>query len=87
MGMAAMVHASMGKLLARKYGGIVVSPEYRRARRAPYPAALKDCYAALKYMAAHAEELGFDRERLVVGGESAGGRSFNELFDGLKNIE
>ena len=73
MGMAAMVHASMGKLLARKYGGVVVSPEYRRARRAPYPAALKDCYAALKYMAAHAEELGFERERLVVGGESAGG--------------
>ena len=63
----------MGRMLARKYGGVVVSPEYRLAKSAPYPAALKDCYAALKYMYDHADELGIDRNRIIVGGESAGG--------------
>ena len=73
VGMAAMVHASCGKLLAEEYGAVVVSPEYRIALRAPYPAALEDCYAALLYMHYHADELGIDRDRIVVGGESAGG--------------
>ena len=73
LGMASMVYYSMGKMLAKHYGGVVVSPEYRLARKAPYPAALEDCYAALKYMYDHAEELGIDKNRIVVGGESAGG--------------
>lgn len=73
LGMAAMVYHSMGKVLAKHYGGVVVSPEYRLAKKEPYPAALEDCYAALKYMYAHADELGIDRDRIIVGGESAGG--------------
>ena len=73
LGMAAMVYYSMGRMLAKKYGGVVISPEYRLAKKAPYPAALKDCYAALKYMHSHAEELGIDPNRIIVGGESAGG--------------
>ena len=72
-GMAAMVYYSRGRMLARKYGGVVISPEYRLAKKAPYPAALEDCYAALKYMYDHAEDLGIDRNRIIVGGESAGG--------------
>ena len=73
VGMAAMVNVSCGKLLAEEFGAVVVSPEYRIALRAPYPAALEDCYAALLYMHFHADELGIDRDRIVVGGESAGG--------------
>lgn len=73
LGMAGMVHMSCGKLLARKYGAVVLSPEYRLASEATYPAALEDCYGALEYMWDHAEELGISRERIVVGGESAGG--------------
>ena len=73
LGMAAMVYGSMGKMLAKHYGGVVVSPEYRLAKKAPYPAALEDCYAALKYMYDYANELGIDRDRIIVGGESAGG--------------
>ena len=42
LGMAAMVYGSMGKMLAKHYGGVVVSPEYRLAKKAPYPAALED---------------------------------------------
>ena len=68
-----MVLVSCGKMLAERYGAVVVSPEYRLAGEAPYPAALEDCYAALVWMYAHADELGIDRNRIVVGGESAGG--------------
>ena len=68
-----MVLVSCGKMLAERYGAVVVSPEYRLAGEAPYPAALEDCYAALVWMYEHADELGIDRTRIVVGGESAGG--------------
>ena len=65
-----MVLVSCGKMLAERYGAVVVSPEYRLAREAPYPAALEDCYAALVWMYEHADELGIDRTRIVVGGET-----------------
>ena len=72
-GMAAMVHVTEGKSLAKRYGAVVVSPEYRLAKKAPYPAALNDCFAALRYMYDNSEELGIDRSRIIIGGESAGG--------------
>lgn len=72
-GMAAMVHVTEGKSLAKRYGAVVVSPEYRLAKKAPYPAALNDCFAALRYMYDSSEELGIDRSRIIIGGESAGG--------------
>lgn len=73
LGMAGMVYASMGRMLARRFRCTVVSPEYRLAGQAPYPAALEDCWAALKYMYDSAGDLGIDRDRIIVGGESAGG--------------
>ena len=73
LGMAAMADFSVGKRLARRFGAVVLSPEYRRAKEAPYPAAFDDCCSALEYLHDHAEELGVDPRRLIVGGESAGG--------------
>ncbi len=72
-GMAGMIYMSRALDLVKKYGAVVVTPEYRLAGEAPYPAALEDCYAALCYMKEHAEELGIRRNQLMVGGESAGG--------------
>ena len=52
---------------------VVVSVEYRLAPEHPDPAPVEDCYAGLVWMAAHADELGFDPDRLVIAGGSAGG--------------
>ena len=68
-----MVHASRAADLVKRFGAVVVSPGYRLAPLAPYPAALDDCYAALLYLKAHAGELGVRDDQLMVGGESAGG--------------
>ncbi len=72
-GMAGMVYMSRAIDLVKKYGALVVTPEYRLSGKAPYPAALEDCYAALLYLKDHAGELGCNRDRIMVGGESAGG--------------
>ena len=72
-GMAEMIFMSRALPLVEKYGAVVVTPEYRLAGKAPYPAALEDCYAALLFLKRHAKALGCDPDCLMVGGESAGG--------------
>ena len=72
-GMAGTVHMSRARNLVRKYGAVVVSPAYRLAGEAPYPAALEDCHTALVYLKEHAAELGVRSDQIMVGGESAGG--------------
>ena len=59
--------------LADELDCVVVSVEYRLAPETRAPGALEDCYAALRWVYASADELGIDRARIAVGGESAGG--------------
>jgi len=63
---------TMGRL-ARDLGAVVVSPDYRLAPEHPFPAASDDCMSTLRWMRAHAPELGIDPERIAVAGASAGG--------------
>ena len=54
-------------------GCTVVAPDYCLAVERPYPAALLDCYTALKWMKENAGQLGIREDQLMVGGDSAGG--------------
>lgn len=72
-GNAKRIYLSRALNLVKKYGAVVVTPEYRLATEAPYPAALLDCYDALRYIKKHAETLGINPSKIMVGGESAGG--------------
>lgn len=59
--------------LARDVGAVIVSVEYRLAPETPFPGALDDNYAAFTWMYVAAEELGIDRARIALVGDSAGG--------------
>jgi len=52
---------------------VAVSVEYRLAPETTYAGSIEDNYAGLKWLHAHAAELGADPVRIAVMGESAGG--------------
>jgi acetyl esterase len=66
-------HDGICRQLARDVDAVVVSVDYRLAPEHRYPAAVDDSYAALTWVAQHVAEYGGDADRLVVGGDSAGG--------------
>ncbi len=59
------------KQLVTRIGCVAVSVDYRLAPEHPFPAPVEDCYAGLKWLFSHAEELGV--ERIAIAGASGGG--------------
>jgi len=61
------------KQMVQRIGCTAVSVDYRLAPEHPFPAPVEDCYAGLKWLFAHAGELGVDSSRIAIGGASGGG--------------
>ncbi|HUA72215.1 MAG TPA: alpha/beta hydrolase [Solirubrobacteraceae bacterium] len=66
-------HDSVCRILCRHAGTHVLAVDYRLAPEHPFPAAVDDASAALRWAFANAERLGADPGRVGVGGDSAGG--------------
>lgn len=59
--------------LAAELDCVVTSVDYRLAPETPHPGPIEDCYTALRWVHANAQNLGIDATRLAISGESAGG--------------
>lgn len=70
---AAQVHKKMMFEYAEKANCIIVFPHYRVSLNNPFPTSLEDCYSALKWTNENAALLGIDKNKIAIGGDSAGG--------------
>jgi acetyl esterase len=66
-------HDGLCRSFANLIPAIVVSVAYRLAPEHRWPAAVEDVFAVTRWAARNARELGGDLDRIVVGGDSAGG--------------
>jgi arylsulfatase A len=65
-------HEKVAQALAAR-GYVAATISYRLSSEAPFPAAIHDCKAAVRYLRANAKKLGIDPEKIGAIGLSAGG--------------
>lgn len=65
-------HGTIAQALADR-GFVAATISYRLSGEAPFPAAIQDCKAAVRYLRAEADNLGIDADRIGAIGLSAGG--------------
>ena len=66
-------HDHVCRYLAGNAGVKIIAVDYRLAPEHPFPAAFDDCVQATLWVHQHADELRIDKQRIAVGGDSAGG--------------
>ncbi len=71
--------------MAQRAGVVVISVDYRFAPEHPFPAAYDDTLAAVRWVAANSAQLGIDRQRIALGGDSAGGNLTAAAAQGLRD--
>lgn len=52
---------------------VIVSPDYRKSIKHPYPAGFDDCYDVLLWMRDNAKKLNIDPDKIIIAGHSGGG--------------
>lgn len=70
---AAPYHKKLVLRYAEGAGCAVAFPEYHLLPEYPFPAAQTDAVCTFDWLVDHADELGIDRRRIAIGGDSAGG--------------
>jgi len=75
--------------LAKKYGFLALSVDYRLSGEAKFPAALQDAKCAIRWVRSQAKKLNIDPHRVAICGGSAGGHlsSMVATTAGVKDYE
>ena len=59
--------------MSTELGIYIIAVDYRLAPEHPYPCAVEDGESVVHWVMKHGEEFGFDRDKIIISGESAGG--------------
>lgn len=70
---ASGAHYQLAKEYAAKTPCKVIYADYRLVPKYAFPVPVEDCFAAYEWTVSHAKELNIDENRIVIGGDSAGG--------------
>lgn len=70
---ASGAHYQLAKEYAFRTPCKVIYVDYRLAPKYQFPIPVEDCFATYKWTLEHAEELKIDKNRIAIGGDSAGG--------------
>jgi len=81
-------HANIAQALANR-GYVTATISYRLSGEAPFPAAIQDCKAAVRFLRAHAKKFGIKADKIGAIGLSAGGHltALLATSDGIRELE
>lgn len=82
---ASAAHYKIAKWYAQKVKCKIVYVDYRLAPKHPFPIPVEDCYSAYQWTILNADKLGIDKNKIGIGGDSAGGNLAASVTTMLKD--